>query len=211
MITIRMASGMSIKKFHKKIIVLFFVYFSFICCSIFLSNKNSIAAEYVLNCMSEDIKIYEDKQRLSAYIENSSVEPRYYNLKYEDNHIIYYLAFFRTKSEFPKIWKMDIDLDKMKRSFTVRKIPDEQINKLFNLYKKAKIPTSKFLAESDLKKNKYSDQIFKLKKELFNKNYINPKDWDGTTIPFGNSGDYILKKNEIEFQAKFTFPCSIKN
>ena len=204
MMIIKMANGIDLRKYKKKIF--------FVSLLLFLVNINfSLAQEYTLNCMQEDVYINEDKKRLSAAISNTTVPPRFYSFELKKDKIIYYMPFFRTDDGFPTIWKMSINLAQMKRSFTVRKIPDNEMNKLFNLYKEAKIKTSGFLAQEKLEKDEYSNKVFSLKKKIFDKNYINPENWDGTLIPYGNSGDYILKKGEIEYQAKFTFPCKIKN
>ncbi len=121
------------------------------------------------------------------------------------------MPFLRSQDNFPEIWKFDIDLIQLKRSFTARKIPDNQMKTLVKLLNEAKVNTNAFLAQEKLEKDKFSNEIFNLKKDLFKKNYTNPDEWDDTKIPYGNSGDYILKKGEITYQSKFTFPCKIKN
>ena len=201
---IRTVRGIDLKKYKMKIILVSILFI--------LSNINfSFAQDYILNCMQEDVYINEDKKRLSAAIPNTSVPPRFYSFELKKNEINYFMPFFRTDDGFSTIWKMSIDLVNMKRSFTVRKIPDRQMKVLFNLYKEANIKTDGFLAQEKLEKDEYSNKIFSLKKKIFDKNYVNPQNWNGTLIPFGNNGDYILKKGEIDHQTRFTFPCKIKN
>jgi len=201
---IKMVNGIDLKKFKMKTIL-----FSIL---LLLTSVNfSIAQTYVLTCMSEDIFINEEKKRLSAKHTTANNPPRFYSFELINDKINYFMPFFRNDDGFPTIWKMSIDLINMKRSFTVRKIPDDQMNTIYNLYKEAKIKTDGFLAQEKLEKDEFSNKVFSLKKKIFENNYVNPENWDGQRISYGNSGDYILKKNEIEYQAKFTFPCKIKN
>ena len=99
----------------------------------------SLAQTYVLTCMSEDIFINEEKKRLSAQHPTTNNPPRFYSFELINDKINYFMPFFRNDDGFPTIWKMSIDLINMKRSFTVRKIPDDEMNTIYDLYKKAKI------------------------------------------------------------------------
>ena len=152
----------------------------------------------------------EEKKRLSVKFPLRT-EVRFYNFELKNDKITYFMPFLRSQDNFPEIWKFDIDLIQLKRSFTARKIPDNQMKTLVKLLNEAKVNTNAFLAQEKLEKDKFSNEIFNLKKDLFKKNYTNPDEWNDTKIPYGNSGDYILKKGEITYQSKFTFPCKIKN
>ena len=198
-----MVSGIDLRKYKVKVF--------FVSILLFIVNINfSLAQEFMLQCMQEDIYINEEKKRLSVKFPLRT-EVRFYNFELKNDKITYFMPFLRSQDNFPEIWKFDIDLIQLKRSFTARKIPDNQMKILVKLFNKAKVNTNGFLAQEKLEKDKFSNEIFNLKLDLFNKNYINPDEWDGTTIPYGKNDDYILQKGEITYQSKFTFPCKIKN
>tara|TARA_E500000178_G_C16997071_1_gene743744 strand:+ start:116 stop:712 length:597 start_codon:yes stop_codon:yes gene_type:complete len=198
-----MVSGIDLRKYKVKVF--------FVSILLFIVNINfSLAQEFMLQCMQEDIYINEEKKRLSVKFPLRT-EVRFYNFELKNDKITYFMPFLRSQDNFPEIWKFDIDLIQLKRSFTARKIPDNQMKTLVKLLNEAKVNTNAFLAQEKLEKDKFSNEIFNLKKDLFKKNYTNPDEWDDTKIPYGNSGDYILKKGEITYQSKFTFPCKIKN
>ena len=198
-----MVNGIDSRKYKVKVF--------FVSILLFIVNINfSLAQEFMLQCMQEDIYINEEKKRLSVKFPLRT-EVRFYNFELKNDKITYFMPFLRSQDNFPEIWKFDIDLIQLKRSFTARKIPDNQMKTLVKLLNEAKVNTNAFLAQEKLEKDKFSDEIFNLKKDLFKKNYTNPDEWDDTKIPYGNSGDYILKKGEITYQSKFTFPCKIKN
>lgn len=198
-----MVNGIDSRKYKVKVV--------FVSILLFIVNINfSLAQEFMLQCMQEDIYINEEKKRLSVKFPLRT-EVRFYNFELKNDKITYFMPFLRSQDNFPEIWKFDIDLIQLKRSFTARKIPDNQMKTLVKLLNEAKVNTNAFLAQEKLEKDKFSNEIFNLKKDLFKKNYTNPDEWDDTKIPYGNSGDYILKKGEITYQSKFTFPCKIKN
>ena len=198
-----MANGIDLRKYKVKVL--------FVSILLFIVNINfSLAQEFMLQCMQEDIYINEEKKRLSVKFPLRT-EVRFYNFELKNDKITYFMPFLRSQDNFPEIWKFDIDLIQLKRSFTARKIPDNQMKTLVKLLNEAKVNTNAFLAQEKLEKDKFSNEIFNLKKDLFKKNYTNPDEWNDTKIPYGNSGDYILKKGEITYQSKFTFPCKIKN
>ena len=198
-----MVNGIDSRKYKVKVV--------FVAILLFIVNINfSLAQEFMLQCMQEDIYINEEKKRLSVKFPLRT-EVRFYNFELKNDKITYFMPFLRSQDNFPEIWKFDIDLIQLKRSFTARKIPDNQMKTLVKLLNEAKVNTNAFLAQEKLEKDKFSNEIFNLKKDLFKKNYTNPDEWDDTKIPYGNSGDYILKKGEITYQSKFTFPCKIKN
>ena len=203
MMIIKMVNGIDSRKYKVKVV--------FVAILLFIVNINfSLAQEFMLQCMQEDIYINEEKKRLSVKFPLRT-EVRFYNFELKNDKITYFMPFLRSQDNFPEIWKFDIDLIQLKRSFTARKIPDNQMKTLVKLLNEAKVNTNAFLAQEKLEKDKFSNEIFNLKKDLFKKNYTNPDEWDDTKIPYGNSGDYILKKGEITYQSKFTFPCKIKN
>ena len=203
MMMIKMVNGIDLRKYKVKVF--------FVSILLFIVNINfSLAQEFMLQCMQEDIYINEEKKRLSVKFPLRT-EVRFYNFELKNDKITYFMPFLRSQDNFPEIWKFDIDLIQLKRSFTARKIPDNQMKILVKLLNEAKVNTNAFLAQEKLEKDKFSNEIFNLKKDLFKKNYTNPDEWDDAKIPYGNSGDYILKKGEITYQSKFTFPCKIKN
>ena len=203
MMMIKMVNGIDSRKYKVKVF--------FVSILLFIVNINfSLAQEFMLQCMQEDIYINEEKKRLSVKFPLRT-EVRFYNFELKNDKITYFMPFLRSQDNFPEIWKFDIDLIQLKRSFTARKIPDNQMKILVKLLNEAKVNTNAFLAQEKLEKDKFSNEIFNLKKDLFKKNYTNPDEWNDTKIPYGNSGDYILKKGEITYQSKFTFPCKIKN
>ena len=203
MMMIKMVNGIDLRKYKVKVF--------FVSILLFIVNINfSLAQEFMLQCMQEDIYINEEKKRLSVKFPLRT-EVRFYNFELKNDKITYFMPFLRSQDNFPEIWKFDIDLIQLKRSFTARKIPDNQMKTLVKLLNEAKVNTNAFLAQEKLEKDKFSNEIFNLKKDLFKKNYTNPDEWDDAKIPYGNSGDYILKKGEITYQSKFTFPCKIKN
>ena len=203
MMIIKMVNGIDSRRYKVKVF--------FVSILLFIVNINfSLAQEFMLQCMQEDIYINEEKKRLSVKFPLRT-EVRFYNFELKNDKITYFMPFLRSQDNFPEIWKFDIDLIQLKRSFTARKIPDNQMKILVKLLNEAKVNTNAFLAQEKLEKDKFSNEIFNLKKDLFKKNYTNPDEWDDAKIPYGNSGDYILKKGEITYQSKFTFPCKIKN
>ena len=134
-----MVSGIDLRKYKVKVF--------FVSILLFIVNINfSLAQEFMLQCMQEDIYINEEKKRLSVKFPLRT-EVRFYNFELKNDKITYFMPFLRSQDNFPEIWKFDIDLIQLKRSFTARKIPDNQMKTLVKLLNEAKVNTNAFLAQ----------------------------------------------------------------
>ena len=188
----------------------------FVIITIFFANvffEQQLKAETLtIKCMGSDLfidnKARRVGERIAALGTTKPSSTYYYSYRNSGpDEIIYETILFRAKEHPNQIWRFVINLENFNRSFTARYIPDEDIKELKELSDKAEFSN---LGESKKEKTEYTNQIDLLKKNLFDKHFIDPKEWDGEVMILAGN-DYELLKEGISYQVKFTFPCSVKN
>jgi len=125
--------------------------------------------------------------------------------------IVFEIAWFRTSVKAPRIWRMIFDLEKLEHRFIfVLQVSDKDMDKVMKLVEKEEAGKINY------------DKIDELKKELFEKYYIKPEnfdDFDGKVNTWSNSkkvssehpGDHVLEKDGRDYQVSFSMKCAIVN
>ena len=199
----KMAPSTNGKKFNlnykKPIFIIVIILFTFI---FFTSNAQAIV---ILKCNNSIIVIDEENKKAGK----GTAEYNYRNISPEK--IVFEIAWFRTPEKAPQIWRMIFDLEELKHRYIfLLQVSDKDMDKVMKLVQKAEAGKINY-AKVDV-----------LKKELFEKYYIKPEnfdDFDGKVNTWSDSkkvssehpGDHILKKGGINYQVSFSMKCTIVN
>ena len=186
--------------YQKPIFIIVIILFTFI------FYTSSAQAIITLKCNDSIIMIDEENKKAGP---KGYVEHNYRNISPEK--IVFEIAWFRTSEKAPRIWRMIFDLEELEHRYIfLLQVSDKDMDKVMKLVEKEEAGKINY------------DKIDQLKKELFEKYYIKPEnfdDFDGKVNTWSDSkkvssehpGDHILKKDGRHYQVSFSTKCTIVN
>ena len=200
----KMAPSTNGKKFNlnykKPIFIIVIILFTFI------FYTSSAQAIITLKCGSTFVI----DEKLKKAGPKSPDHPRMYNYRNISPEKIVFEFATKSTEKAPIIWRVILDLEKLKLRATDVQVSDKDINKIFKLAENAAAGKVDY------------DKVDELKKELFEKYYIKPEnfdDFDGEVLQSAMSedpGDHMLEPDNMGkkgrfYQVSFSWKCALLN
>ena len=163
---------------------------------------SSAQAIITLKCKNS---IFVIDEKLKKAGPKSSNHPRMYNYRNISPEKFVFEFAIRSAEKASVIWRVILDLEKLKLRATNVQVSDKDINKIFKL------------AENAAARKVDYDKVDELKKELFEKYYIKPEnfdDFEGEVLQSAMSEDpedHVLEKDGRDYQVSFSMKCAIVN
>ena len=187
--------------YQKPIFIIVIILFTFI------FYTSSAQAIIILKCKSSTFVIDEKLKKAGP---KSPKHARMYNYRNISPEKIVFEFATRSAEKASIIWRVILDLEKLKLRVTDVQVSDKDINKIFKLAENAAAGKVDY------------DKVDELKKELFEKYYIKPEnfdDFDGEVLQSAMSedpGDYVLEPDNMGkkgkfYQISFSKKCELVN
>ena len=201
----KMAPSTNGKQFNldykKPIFIIVIILFTFI------FYTSSAQAIIILKCKSSTFVIDEKLKKAGP---KSPKHTRMYNYRNISPEKIVFEFATRSAEKASIIWRVILDLEKLKLRVTDVQVSDKDINKIFKLAENAAAGKVDY------------DKVDELKKELFEKYYIKPEnfdDFEGEVLQSAMSEDpenHVLEPDNMGkkgkfYQVSFSRKCTILN